>query len=294
MPPTDPARSARKLYEEEIVGHVIALRESLIRHDENLKAWTLMNEVVPYFTRHHRQVIRARDRSFHQVRHLLEPKVYASYYGDNPHEMPFEEQWGGQLTVETADRIARVHWLKEQLPIHHPTIPPRLLDLGCNDGWMLAHLKMAGAISHGTGVDLAPDCLDRARQRVPGYEFYTGFAEDVPQIIDAANVQYDAVTCFEVMEHVLDPAKVLVAAAECLKPGGWLYFSTPNGAIEWGDINDWDNIESKGHVRAVTAADVRTWVFDQRHLFDVARVKTIVDEDGLLLTKVQRRFGLDA
>jgi len=39
---------------------------------------------------------------------------------------------------------------------------------------------------------------------------------------------YDVVTCLEMLEHVPDPKRVVDAAAQLVKPGGWLFFSTLN------------------------------------------------------------------
>jgi 2-polyprenyl-6-hydroxyphenyl methylase/3-demethylubiquinone-9 3-methyltransferase len=36
------------------------------------------------------------------------------------------------------------------------------------------------------------------------------------------------VTCMEMLEHVPDPASVVQACADMVKPGGWVFFSTLN------------------------------------------------------------------
>ena len=40
--------------------------------------------------------------------------------------------------------------------------------------------------------------------------------------------QFDVVTCMEMLEHVPDPASVVKACADLVKPGGWVFFSTLN------------------------------------------------------------------
>jgi 2-polyprenyl-6-hydroxyphenyl methylase/3-demethylubiquinone-9 3-methyltransferase len=40
--------------------------------------------------------------------------------------------------------------------------------------------------------------------------------------------QFDVVTCMEMLEHVPDPASVVKACAQMVKPGGWVFFSTLN------------------------------------------------------------------
>jgi 2-polyprenyl-6-hydroxyphenyl methylase/3-demethylubiquinone-9 3-methyltransferase len=39
---------------------------------------------------------------------------------------------------------------------------------------------------------------------------------------------FDVATCMEMLEHVPDPSSVVHAAAELVKPGGWVFFSTLN------------------------------------------------------------------
>ena len=39
---------------------------------------------------------------------------------------------------------------------------------------------------------------------------------------------FDTVTCMEMLEHVPDPASVVHACAQLVKPGGWVFFSTIN------------------------------------------------------------------
>jgi 2-polyprenyl-6-hydroxyphenyl methylase / 3-demethylubiquinone-9 3-methyltransferase len=39
---------------------------------------------------------------------------------------------------------------------------------------------------------------------------------------------FDVVTCMEMLEHVPDPASVVRACGELVKPGGWVFFSTIN------------------------------------------------------------------
>ena len=39
---------------------------------------------------------------------------------------------------------------------------------------------------------------------------------------------FDVVTCMEMLEHVPDPASIVQACADLVKPGGWVFFSTIN------------------------------------------------------------------
>jgi SAM-dependent methyltransferase len=63
----------------------------------------------------------------------------------------------------------------------------------------------------------------RAEAQARGVEILAERVEDLPE---QCLGRYDAVTLFDVFEHLLDPAEGLRAAASCLRPGGLLLVST--------------------------------------------------------------------
>lgn len=294
MPPPD---AARRLYNATVRSTVLALRETLVRHDENLAAWTLMSEVVPHFLRDDPEIAQARDDQYAMVRHVLEPpEAYAQTYAINEHEQPFEAQFGG-LGVADADRIPRVRWLADQLQAIPG--PIAITDLGCNDGWMLSHLAGRGDLNIGSvrGVDLNPGCIARAKARFPDggkprSQFYIESIENFATQNAGVDLS-DATVCFEVLEHVRDPFTILDAARAVTKPGGRMFFSTPNGAVEQGWLPDWDKVEYKGHVRAVTRLDFEAWLEHAAtgqlgHDGERGDWNITYSPDGLLLGEVTR------
>lgn len=277
----------RTLYECEVARIVLALREALVRHDENLKAFYLLTECVPYFLRDNEEIKKALEDQESMVEHVLPGRqdAYSQYYETNVNERPFEQQYN--LPVAQADRLPRVAWLTGEL-LQSKGVS--LLDLGCNDGWMLRFLYDRGITLHGTGIDLNPDCIERARLRFAGHKdfrFYCGPVEGAATITKErrGSGQFHAVSCFEVLEHVFDPVAVLEAAASCVRPGGTIYFSTPLGAVEMGEIPEWDKVEPKGHVRAVMLDDIKQWTDDA----GLEGLQTSSDGFGLILCKARRR-----
>jgi tetratricopeptide (TPR) repeat protein len=83
------AMLAEALKRAETIQHVLALRELLVRHDENLKAAQLL-EAVPYYIYDDPEIAKARADQRECVLHSVDPEVYRSYYRDNPGEAPFE------------------------------------------------------------------------------------------------------------------------------------------------------------------------------------------------------------
>lgn len=243
----------RELLAREVERHVLALREYLVRFDENLKAHQLMQS-VPYWAQDLPAIAKARADQYEMVKHILDPAYYETYYANNPHERPFEEQYN--LTVEDAHlAIPRLGWLRERLAAQEQTLgrAPMVLDLSMNDGWMPANLGLDGYTVD--GIDLNPLCVERAKARDSAKGQYAcGDLHDAPAFFRPGT--YDAVVCFETIEHVRDPASTLSVMETMAAPGGVLYVSTPDGAVEGGDLPDWDFVESKGHVRAMTQNDV--------------------------------------
>ena len=103
----------------------------------------------------------------------------------------------------------------------------RVLDVGCGGGLLSEALAGEGAVV--TAIDLSPELPKVAR--LHGLE--TGVSVDYRQqpveaLATEAPGSFDAVTCMEMLEHVPDPAAIIRACAELLRPGGRLYLSTLN------------------------------------------------------------------
>jgi 2-polyprenyl-3-methyl-5-hydroxy-6-metoxy-1,4-benzoquinol methylase len=98
----------------------------------------------------------------------------------------------------------------------------RLLDLGSGDGTFVHHMA-----SHGwdaTGVDFSPAARELAlRRRLRGRFLLGSLAND-----ELAGEAFDAVTLWQVLEHIGEPLRVLRRVRDVLRPGGLLVASVPN------------------------------------------------------------------
>jgi 2-polyprenyl-6-hydroxyphenyl methylase / 3-demethylubiquinone-9 3-methyltransferase len=104
----------------------------------------------------------------------------------------------------------------------------RVLDVGCGGG-ILAE-AMARRATHVTGIDLAAKPLGVARLHAleAGVE-NLDYREIATEALAAeAPSGFDLVTCMEMLEHVPDPAAVVRACSQLVRPGGWVFFSTLN------------------------------------------------------------------
>jgi len=103
----------------------------------------------------------------------------------------------------------------------------RVLDVGCGGGILAESMALRGAEVTGIDMGEAPLAVARLHQLESGavlnYRHIT--AEDLANSEPGA---FDVVTCMEMLEHVPDPASIIAACAQLLKPSGHVFFSTIN------------------------------------------------------------------
>ncbi|MEO7478411.1 MAG: bifunctional 2-polyprenyl-6-hydroxyphenol methylase/3-demethylubiquinol 3-O-methyltransferase UbiG [Lysobacteraceae bacterium] len=120
-----------------------------------------------------------------------------------------------------------------------------VLDVGCGAGLLSEVLAGEGAAV--TALDLAPELIEIAKLHLletqvmqpalrVDYRLQSveALAVEPPSQPSPANggsrpaMQFDAITCMEMLEHVPDPSSIVRSCASLLKPGGRLFVSTLN------------------------------------------------------------------
>jgi 2-polyprenyl-3-methyl-5-hydroxy-6-metoxy-1,4-benzoquinol methylase len=102
-----------------------------------------------------------------------------------------------------------------------PLKPGTILDAGCGEGETLERLGglLSGSV---TGIDLNPESVEFAAQRIPSGSFQVADLTGLPFDSDS----FDLVLCLEVLEHIPDPAPALEELARVCR--GDLVLSVPS------------------------------------------------------------------
>ncbi len=103
-----------------------------------------------------------------------------------------------------------------------PPADLRLVDVGCSRGQFVAFAAQAGFAAE--GVEPAPDIA--AAARALGLQVRSGLLEQQ----NYPDASFDAMSLFEVVEHLREPLPLLRECRRILKPGGILIVSTGNTA----------------------------------------------------------------
>jgi 2-polyprenyl-3-methyl-5-hydroxy-6-metoxy-1,4-benzoquinol methylase len=116
----------------------------------------------------------------------------------------------------------RAYVLQAMLAKHGVSVEGKnVLDAGCGTGFFVEHYLSRGA--RVTGIDLTDVSVANLSQRFPQARF---------EVADLAawnpRAQYDLVSCFDVLFHIVDDEaweRALTNLVAAVRPGGWLAFS---------------------------------------------------------------------
>jgi 2-polyprenyl-3-methyl-5-hydroxy-6-metoxy-1,4-benzoquinol methylase len=144
----------------------------------------------------------------------------------------------------------------------------RLLDFGCGSGWYAQRMKALGW--QVTGMDFNPLAAEQVAQHF-----------DIPVLVGSLphpEVQpssYDVITMGAVLEHLHRPHEAIAAAAQALRPGGYLVVSVPNIG-GWGFRTfgpDWWGLQLPVHLLHFTPVTLRRMI--EMHGLEVRELRMV-------------------
>jgi len=127
-----------------------------------------------------------------------------------------------------------------------------LLDLGCSSGSFLE--LMRGESWKLYGIEMSAE-VARTAEAKSGAEVFVG------SILDAhfPPASFDVITCFDVLEHLYEPRRVMARVSEWLKPGGIFYVLVPNIDSAEGRVlgSYWHGLELPRHLFHYSPASLK-------------------------------------
>lgn len=140
------------------------------------------------------------------------------------------------------EHLARYRWAREIL---RRKKSKRVLDIACADGYGTDNLFVEGR--YVLGVDRAQDLIQKAKDQYTDCEFIAYDIDIEPEKIEAY-APFDAICCFETLEHLKHPKKMLQIFSNILNKKGYLLLSIPDG--EYEPLDSDGNIISDYHLHA--------------------------------------------
>jgi 2-polyprenyl-3-methyl-5-hydroxy-6-metoxy-1,4-benzoquinol methylase len=104
----------------------------------------------------------------------------------------------------------------------------RVLDVGSGYGGMLIAMAEQGALPYGIEVD--HERAETGRKRLAELGLQVAYEHDdicTPDI-EARLGTFDVIVCQDVLEHVLEPSRVIQSVSRMLRPGGVVFVQIPN------------------------------------------------------------------
>lgn len=106
--------------------------------------------------------------------------------------------------------------------------PARILDIGCFNGFFVKELRDLGFDAK--GIDFNQKALEFGKSI---YKLDDHISAKTVADLSQQGEQFDAITMFEVIEHLEDFSGLIDQALRLLRPAGVIILSTPNGNMSW-------------------------------------------------------------
>ena len=125
--------------------------------------------------------------------------------------------------------VDRWRWLKMRLP--RARDQSRLIDVGCGTGGFTFGAAKQGYHALGLSWDERNQRIARSRAALSGTNLALFDVLDVRLLHTRADLKgkFDVAVLCEVIEHVINDERLVRDTANCLRPGGVLLLTTPNG-----------------------------------------------------------------
>jgi len=233
---------------------------------------------MPWLSRGNRDLDRCSGCGFAWMRQgVKRASSGLSIYADQTPIFAGDEQ-ADYYRDETAEDAARekLAWVRRFVP-HGAS----LLDVGANFGLFV---KAASTDLQALGIEPSPGVVEQAR--AAGAPIDVGSIDEAQAAFDG---RFDALTLFDVIEHLPDPERAVRHCHRYLKPGGHLFITTPDFSSGMARLlgRHWYYVDMDEHIALFTRANLRDVLM--RNGFEVIERQTI--GRGYRLSYIRRRLA---
>jgi SAM-dependent methyltransferase len=160
-----------------------------------------------------------------------------------PEEMHLHYTEAYDRLISASGEDSPVRWRHRNAALAPYMQSGALLDLGCSSGAFLQSLDSKKWSLY--GIEMSAESAKKAEEKT-GAQIFVG------NILDAQfpPESFDVITCFDVLEHLYEPTKIMAKVAEWLKPGGIFYVLIPNIDSAEGRVfgSYWHGLELPRHL----------------------------------------------
>jgi 2-polyprenyl-3-methyl-5-hydroxy-6-metoxy-1,4-benzoquinol methylase len=167
---------------------------------------------------------------------------------------------------------------------HLPLPGARVLDIGCGGGLFLSLLKEKGA--QVTGIELSDSRAQYARTK-HNLEIYKVPIESDLWQKGSAN-SFDAVTLWDVIEHVNYPFQTLQCAVNVLKQGGFILMDTPCRDSFYHRFGEFTYRLTGGRYPTFLNAMYSSHLFGHKQIFSTAEMRRLFESAGLRIMDLHK------
>ncbi len=185
-----------------------------------------------------------------------------------------------QLQANIQKFSHQVETLRKHLSIENANV----LDIGCGGGLFLSLLKQEG--TNALGIELNDSRVQYATTK-HGLEIHKRPIESDFWQKGYKNY-FDAVTLWDVIEHVNYPVQTLQCAVNVLKPGGLLLIDTPCRDGLYHQVGEVTYRLSGGRFPTFLNAMYSAHLFGHKQIFSTREMKDIFTSSGLRVVELQK------
>ncbi len=150
----------------------------------------------------------------------------------------------------------------------------KILDVGCASGHITERLRTYLPSASITGIDVSDKFIHFAKKNYSNVKFVIADAHKLP----FGNNSFDTIICTEMLEHVVDPGKVMSEIKRCLKQNGKILISMDSGSL----------LFALAWYLWIRYGRGRVWRGSHLHTFTSRKLKHLIETSGFAIIKEKK------